>query len=86
MNIIEAGTGLNIEAKLFRERNSINIVYSFIEPPHSLCVNKREIILSQIQACERLFSHIKEETELKTINKEISSLKTSLDFCQNNRV
>ena len=80
MNIIETGTNLNIEAKLYGEKNSKNIVYSFIEPQHSLCVDKREILLSQIQACERLSNNLKEETDLKTINNEVSSLKMSLDF------
>ena len=80
MNIIETGTNLNIEAKLYGEKNSKNIVYSFIAPQHSLCVDKREILLSQIQACERLSNYLKEETDLKTINNEVSSLKMSLDF------
>jgi len=80
LNIIETGTNLNIEAKLYGEKNSKNKVYSFIEPQHSLCVDKREILLSQIQACERLSNYLKEETDLKTINNEVSSLKMSLDF------
>jgi hypothetical protein len=80
LNIIETGTNLNIEAKRYGEKNSKNIVYSFIGPQHSLCVDKREILLSQIQACERLSKYLKEETDLKTINNEVSSLKMSLDF------
>ena len=80
MNIIETGTNLNIEAKLYGEENSKNIIYSLIEPQHSLCVDKREILLSQIQACDRLSNYLKEETDLKTINNEIFSLKMSLDF------
>lgn len=80
MNITETGTNLNKEAKLYGEKNSKNVLYSFIEPQHSLCGDKREILSSQIQACERLSNYLTEEIDLKTINNEVSSLKMSLDF------
>jgi hypothetical protein len=80
MNIIETGNLLNIEAKLYGEKNNKNIVYSLIESQHNLCIDKREIILSQIQACERLLIYLKEEYDIIAINNEISALKMSLDF------
>ena len=80
MNIIETGNLLNIEAKLYGEKNNKNIVYSFIEPQHNLCIDKREIIISQIQACECLLNFLKEEHDIIAINNEITNLKMSLDF------
>lgn len=80
MNIVETGNFLNIEAKLYGKRDNKNIVYSFREPHHSLCIDKREILLSQIQACEHLLNYLKEEYDITAINNEISSLKMSLDF------
>ena len=80
MNIIETGNLINIEAKLYGKKNNKNIVYSFMESQHNLCINKREIILSQIQACERLLNYLKEEHDIIAINNEITSLKMSLDF------
>jgi hypothetical protein len=80
MNIIETGNLLNIEAKLFGQENNKSIAYSFIESHHILYIDKREILLSQIQACDRLLKYLKDESDINTINNEISSLKMSLDF------
>jgi predicted phosphatase len=80
MNIIDTGNLLNIEAKLFGQQNNKSITYSFIEAQHTLYLDKREILLSQIQACDRLLKYLKDESDIKTINNEISSLKMSLDF------
>lgn len=80
MNIIDTGNLLNIEAKLFGQKNNKSIVYTFIESQHTLYIDKREILLSQIQACDRLLKYLKDESDITTINNEISSLKMSLDF------
>ncbi|MGN6351179.1 MAG: hypothetical protein ACTHJ7_02665 [Candidatus Nitrosocosmicus sp.] len=80
MNIIDTGNLLNIEAKLFGQENNKSIIYSFVESQHTLYIDKREILLSQIQACDRLLIYLKDESDITTINNEISSLKMSLDF------
>ncbi len=80
MNIAERENPFVIEAKTCGCKDKRNIAYSFIESFHSLCIDRREIILAQIQACERLLKYVKDETELAAVEKEIASLKLSLDL------
>lgn len=80
MNIIETETPFVVEAKTCGCKNKKSISYHFIESAHSLCLDKREIILAQIQACDRLLKYTKDELDLKAINKEISDLKLALDL------
>ncbi|HXS60714.1 MAG TPA: hypothetical protein VN703_07895 [Candidatus Sulfopaludibacter sp.] len=80
MNIIKTEAPFLIEAKTsgFSEKKSIS--YYFIESVHSLCLNKIEIILEQIQACERLLKYVKDKTDEAIIEKEILELKFALDL------
>jgi hypothetical protein len=80
MNIAQTENPYVIEAKTCGCKNKKNITYSFIESNHSLCINRREIILAQIQACERLLKYVKEDIDLRIIKKEISELKLAQDL------
>jgi hypothetical protein len=80
MNIAQTENPFIIEAKTCGCKNKKNITYSFIESSHSLCIDRREIILAQIQACERLLKYVKEEMDLRIIKKEISELKLAQDL------
>ena len=80
MNIIEAESPFIVEAKTCGCNNKKSISYHFIESSHSLCLDKRELILAQIQACDRLLKYARDELELETIKKEISELKLALDM------
>ncbi len=79
MNIIEIP--FIVEAKASGHNNTNKTIsYSFIESPHNLCLDKREILLAQIQACERLLKYTVDENELIAIGKEIEELKLALDL------
>ena len=80
MNIAQTENPFVIEAKTCGCKNKKNITYSFIGSSHSLCIDRREIILAQIQACERLLKFIKDKIELAAIEKEISELKLAQDL------
>jgi len=80
MNIAESENPFVIEAKTCGCKDKRSITYSFIESSHSLCIDRRDIILAQIQACERLLKYAKDETDLNTIEKEILELKFALDL------
>lgn len=80
LNITETEIPFIVEAKTCGCNNKKSISYHFIEPAHSLCLDKREIILAQIQACERLLKYARDELDKTTIQKEISELKLSLDL------
>lgn len=78
MNIVE--THFIVEAKTSGYNKNKTISYRFIESAHSLCFDKREIILAQIEACERLSKFSSDEIEQDAIKKEISGLKLALDM------
>jgi hypothetical protein len=80
MNIAQTENPFIIEAKTCGCKNKKNVTYSFIESSHSLCIDKGEIILAQIHACERLLKYVKDKTDLAAIEKEISELKLALDL------
>ena len=81
MNIIEKEIPYMVEAKTCgcKERGK-SVSYHFIESSHSLCLDKGELILSQIQACERLLKYSKDEDETVLLKDEISKLKLALDL------
>ena len=80
MNIAQTENPFVIEAKTCGCKNKKTITYSFIESSHSLCIDRREIIIAQIQACERLLKYVKEDIDLRLIEKEISELKLTQDL------
>ena len=80
MNIVKTETPHTIEAKISGYDKKKNISYHLFESSHSLCLDKIQIILEQIQACERLLKHTKDESDSATIKNEISELKFALDL------
>lgn len=81
MNIIENEIPYLVEAKTcgFNEKGK-SVSYHFIESSHILCIDKSELILSQIQACERLLKYSKDDSEILVLEDEISKLKLGLDL------
>ena len=81
MNIIENEIPYLVEARTCgcNERGK-SVSYHFIESSHSLCLDKGELILSQIQACERLLKYSKDDDETVVLKDEISKLKLALDL------
>lgn len=59
---------------------SKKVVYSFNMDNYMLCKDKKDIIVSEILACEKLliYSHSKDEVSL--ITNEINELKLALDL------
>lgn len=56
------------------------VTYSFIDQSHALCLDKKDIIMAEIEACERLLKYAGDESERKTIERELSELRTTLDL------
>lgn len=81
MNIIENEVPYLVEAKTCgcNERGK-SVSYHFIESSHSLCLDKGELMLSQIQACERLLKYTKDNSEILVLQDEITKLKLALDL------
>jgi hypothetical protein len=62
------------------ESKKMKIAYLWQENYHSLCLDKKEILLREILACERLLKYAPNATEKKIIEKEITDLKLMLDL------
>jgi hypothetical protein len=79
MNISKIETPL-IVAKTCscREKSRRTVAYQFIDSYPSLCLDKKDLILGQLEACERL-EHIVDEDK-NTVESEITELKMALDF------
>lgn len=56
------------------------VTYNFADPYHALCLDKKDIILAQLQACEILLKYASDNTERKVVEKEISELRTAMDL------
>ncbi|HJS63339.1 MAG TPA: hypothetical protein VJ767_00605 [Nitrososphaeraceae archaeon] len=54
------------------------IIYSFVDQYHSLCLDKRDILASQIEACENLLIATPHNEDKQIIENEISELNTYL--------
>jgi hypothetical protein len=58
------------------------VTYSLVDSYHSLCVDKKDIILSEIMACERLLKYTWDGSDMIVLEKEIGELKLALDLLQ----
>ena len=54
MNILETEFPFKIEAKTSKFNDNTNVIYSIAEPYHNCCIDKNELIIEQIKACEDL--------------------------------
>lgn len=69
MNIIESEIPYLVEARTCgcKERGR-SVSYHFIESTHNLCLEKGELMLAQIQACERLLKYARDKEEITRLN------------------
>jgi hypothetical protein len=58
----------------------LKVTYFFIDSCHSLCLDKKDLIYAEIEACNRLSRYSRDEMNKKIIEKEIAELKMSLDL------
>jgi hypothetical protein len=65
-----------------KENNRSKVTYAFSEELHSLCMDKKDIILAEIEACGRLLKYATTESEKAVVEKEIADLKSALDLMQ----
>ena len=81
MNIIESEIPYLVEARTCgcKERGK-SVSYHFLESSHSLCLEKGELMLAQIQACERLLKYAKDQEEINVLYEEIIRLRLALDL------
>jgi hypothetical protein len=81
MNISNTECPVTILAKTCgcKEKN-MKVTYSFVDSYHSLCLDRKDIISAEIEACNRLSKYTVNEKDKMVIETEIAELKMSLDL------
>ena len=82
MNMAEPEGAFPIVAKTCgcREKNKRKVTYQFIDSYHSLCLDKKDIMYAELEACEKLLKYALDEGEKNTVESEIAELKMALDL------
>ena len=81
MNIGISEISSNIMAKICSHNNrNRKVTYTFVDAYHNICIGKKDILISQLEACKRLFEYSRDEVDKKAIEKEISELEMTLDL------
>lgn len=77
----EIESPFKIEAKTSKFNDETNVIYSIAESYHNLCIDKKEIIIEQIKACENLLRFTNNNnSDSLALKKEISELKLALNI------
>lgn len=80
MNIAGSETSVKIVAKTCGCRERRKISYAFFQGYHDLCLDKKDIISAQLEACERLLKYAADQSDKAALEKEIKELKMALDL------
>jgi len=78
MNIVE-GEDQVIEARTCGGKN-MRVGYKFMDGFHSLCLDKKDILMAEIGACEMLLHPCQDDIDKNVVEKEIAELKMALEL------
>jgi hypothetical protein len=82
MNVTNLESSIQIDAKICGSVERRRIAYSIMDSHHSLYINRKDIILAQISACELLYKYTTDSFDKNILKKEISDLKLMLDLIE----
>lgn len=80
MNIVYPPSSLMTAKTCSCNEKRQKVAYAFSAEPHSLCLDKKDVLEAQINACEILLKYTKDASERSTVEKEIAELKMALDL------
>ena len=82
MNICGSEVLMSISARTCncKEKNGKRVAYTLIDSYHGLCLDKKDIIISELEACITLLKYSTDEADRSTIEREIVQLRTMLDL------
>lgn len=80
MNIADSETSVKIVAKTCGCTEKRRISYAFSQSYHDLCLDKKEIVSAQLEACERLLKYAADQNDRTALEQEIKELKMALDL------
>jgi hypothetical protein len=73
MNVIDTESHTILAKTCGCKEKYLKVTYFFIDSCHSLCLDKKDLIYAEIEACNRLSRYTRDEIAKKVIEKEISS-------------
>lgn len=79
MNIADSEVNNILVAKTCGCETSGKVAYSFVDTYHALSVDRHDIMIAELEACERLLKYA-DESERQIIRKEMADLKLALDL------
>jgi hypothetical protein len=82
MSVTDLESSIQIDAKICGSVERRRIAYSIVDFHHSLYINRKDIILAQISACELLHKYTTDSFDKNVLKKEISDLKLMLDLIE----
>ena len=80
MNITETESPAILAKTCGCKEKIMKVTYFFIDSCHSLCLDKKDLIYAEIEACNKLSRFTRDEIDKKVIEKEIAELKLTLDL------
>jgi hypothetical protein len=81
MNIAESEMPAIVAAKTCGcAEHKRKVTYAFQDAYHSLCIDKRDLLSAQLEACERLLRYATDDIDRNAIDKEITELRMTLDL------
>lgn len=80
MNITDSEESNEITAKTCVSMKNRKVTYCFADSYHMLFKDKKDVILSEIRACEILKKYARDELDARTIETEITDLHMILDL------
>jgi len=80
MNIINFEESNEITAKTCVCEKNRKVTYCLVDTYHILFKDKKDVILSEIRACEILKKYVRDELDARTIEMEIADLHMILDL------
>jgi hypothetical protein len=83
MNIITEEYDSPVMAKMCGcKSNKRKVTYSLLNESHSLCLDRKDLLIAQLEACNKLIKYAGGEDDKNAVEKEISELKLALDLMQ----
>jgi hypothetical protein len=80
MNIADSEVSVMIVAKTCGCTEKRKISYAFSQGYHDLCLDKKDIVSAQSEACERLLKYAVDLNDKTTVEHEIIELGMALDL------
>jgi hypothetical protein len=81
MNIITEEYDSPVMAKTCGcKSNKRKVTYSFLSESHGLCLDMKDLIIAQLEACNKLINYASDENDRNAVEKEINELKMTFDL------